>query len=140
MFRLVEFVPSVHTLRPARQIVNLTFKSIDPLLLGMGTADMKGGLPTMAPDRFLRVMMLQVFFCVGSERNSLSRRGTTYSFAGFSCFSWSIRLGYSLPLRINLIDLLSMTWSSRFSTKVHVIANANACLSDEYFIMEGIFI
>ena len=62
MRRLEDFVPENHPLRPVRQMVNLALKNIEPLLSGMYAADIKGGRPSIAPEKLLRAMLLQIFY------------------------------------------------------------------------------
>ena len=66
--RLDDFVPQNHPLRPVRQMVNEALKRIEPLLSSMYAADIKGGRPSIAPEKLRRAMLLQIFFSVRSER------------------------------------------------------------------------
>jgi transposase len=43
-------------------------KSIEPLLSGMCAADIKGGRPSIAPEKLLRAMLLQILYSIRSER------------------------------------------------------------------------
>ena len=68
MRHLEDFVPADHPLRPIRQIVNEALVKMDALFFGMYEADIKGGRPSIAPEKLLRAMLLQVFYSVRSER------------------------------------------------------------------------
>ena len=68
MHRLDDFVPADHPLRPVRLMVNEALKNIEPLLSGMYAADVKGGRPSIAPEKLLRAMLLQIFYSIRSER------------------------------------------------------------------------
>ena len=59
--RLDDFVPQNHALRPVRQMVNEALKKIEPLLSSMYAADIKGSRPSIAPEKLLRAMLLQIF-------------------------------------------------------------------------------
>ena len=61
MRHLEDFVPSDHPLRPIRQMVNEALVKMNALFAGMYEADVKSGRPNIAPDKLLRVMLLQVF-------------------------------------------------------------------------------
>ena len=71
--RLDDFVPFDHPLRPIRAIVNAALLKMDALLTGMYEADIKGGRPSIAPEKLLRAMLLQVFFSVRSERQLMEQ-------------------------------------------------------------------
>ena len=53
-----DFVPSDHSLRPIRQMVNEALVKMDGLFCGMYEADIKGGRPSIAPEKLLRAMLL----------------------------------------------------------------------------------
>ena len=65
---LDDFVPENHPLRPVRRTVNLALKNIEPRLSGMYAADLKGGRPSIALEKLLRAMLLQIFYSIRSER------------------------------------------------------------------------
>jgi transposase len=68
MRRLDDFVPDNHPLRAVRKMVNLALKNIEPLRCGMFAADIKGGRPSVVPEKLLRAMLLQIFYSIRSER------------------------------------------------------------------------
>lgn len=68
MRRLDDFVPADHPLRCVRHMVLQALKNIEPLLLGMYAADIKSGRPSIAPEKLLRAMLLQIFYSIRSER------------------------------------------------------------------------
>ena len=68
MRRLDDFVPKNHPLRSVRTMVNAALKNIEPLRSGMYAADIKGGRPSVAPEKLLRAMLLQIFYSIRSER------------------------------------------------------------------------
>jgi transposase len=68
MRRLDDLVPDNHPLRAVRRTVNLALKNIEPLLSGMYAVDIKGGRPSIAPEKLLRAMLLQIFYSIRSER------------------------------------------------------------------------
>jgi transposase len=95
MRRLDDFVPDNHSLRSVRTMVNLALMNIEPLLSGMYAADIKGGLPSIAPEKLLRAMLLQIFYSIRSER--LLMEQTQYnralSLVHRTC-PWTTRSGY----------------------------------------------
>ena len=65
---LEDFVPGNHPLRPIRQMVNEALGKMEGLFAGMYEADIKGGRPSIAPEKLLHAMLLQVFYSIRSER------------------------------------------------------------------------
>ena len=66
--RLEDFVPANHPLRPIRVWVNEALAAMDAKLSAMYEADVKGGRPSIAPEKLMRAMLLQVLYSVRSER------------------------------------------------------------------------
>ena len=58
LHRLEDFVPAERPLRPIRQMVNKALEKRDVLFASMYEADAKGGRPSMAPEKLLRVMLV----------------------------------------------------------------------------------
>ena len=54
-------MPVDHPLRPIREMLNVALVKMDALFSGMYEADIKGGRFSIAPEKFLRAMLLQVF-------------------------------------------------------------------------------
>jgi transposase len=86
MSRLDDFVPANHPLRPIRAMVNVALKRMDVLLSGMYEPVIKGGRPSIAPEKLLRAMLLQVFYSIRSERQLMEQ--TQYNLL----FRWFIGL------------------------------------------------
>lgn len=86
MRHLDDFVPANHPLRPIRAMVNAALLKMDGLLSGMYEADIKGGRPSIAPEKLLRAMLLQIFYSVRSERQLMEQ--TQYKLL----FRWFIGL------------------------------------------------
>ena len=59
MRRLEDFVPADHPLRAIRELVNEALVKMDELFSKMYEADIKGGRPSIAPEKLLRAMLLQ---------------------------------------------------------------------------------
>ena len=86
MRHLDDFVPANHPLRPIKQMVNAALLKMDALLGRMYAADIKGGRPSIAPEKLIRAMLLQVFYSVRSERQLMEQ--TQYNLL----FRWFIGL------------------------------------------------
>lgn len=57
MCRLDELVPADHPLRPIRGMVNQAMAKMDGLFARMYEADIRGGRPSIAPEKLLRAML-----------------------------------------------------------------------------------
>src|SRR3977135_3965171 len=66
--KLEDFVPADHPLRAIRKMANAALAKMDRLFAGMYEAEIKGGRPSIAPEKLLRAMLLQVLYSVRSER------------------------------------------------------------------------
>ena len=66
--KLEDFVPANHPLRPIRVWVNDALGKMDAKFSAMYEADIKGGRPSIAPEKLMRAMLLQVLFSIRSER------------------------------------------------------------------------
>ena len=59
MRHLDDFVPADHPLRAIRGMVNKALAHMDALFAQMYAADIKGGRPSIAPEKLLRAMLIQ---------------------------------------------------------------------------------
>jgi transposase len=66
--KLEDFVPATHPLRPIRKWVNEALSKMDASFSAMYEADVKGGRPSIAPEKLMRAMLLQVLYSIRSER------------------------------------------------------------------------
>jgi transposase len=73
MRHLEDFVPADHPLRPIRKMVNEALVKMDGLFAQMYEADIQGGRPSIAPEKLLRAMLVQVFYSVRSERQLMEQ-------------------------------------------------------------------
>jgi transposase len=65
---LEKFVAPNHPLRPIREWVNDALARMNTKFLAMYEADVKGGRPSIAPEKLMQAMLLQVLYSVRSER------------------------------------------------------------------------
>lgn len=73
MRKLEDFVPAAHPVRAIRVMANAALAKLAPLFAGMYEAEVKGGRPSIAPEKLLRAMLLQVLFSVRSERQLMEQ-------------------------------------------------------------------
>jgi transposase len=77
---LESFVPAEHPLRPVREILNTALKRMDSVFAAMYAA---GGRDSIAPEKLLRALMLQVLYGVRSERMLIEQLGYNLLFRWF---------------------------------------------------------
>lgn len=73
MRRLDDFIATDHPLRRIRVVVNEALTWMDELFSRMYEADIKGGRPSIAPDKLLRAMLQQILFSIRSERQLMEQ-------------------------------------------------------------------
>jgi transposase len=71
--KLDDFVPGSHPLRSIRIMANEALAKMDRLFAGMYEADIKGGRPSIPPEKLLRAMLLQVLYSIRSERQLMEQ-------------------------------------------------------------------
>ena len=71
--KLKDFVPADHPLRSVRKMANAALVKRDRLFAGMYEAKIKGGRPSIASEKLLRAMLLQVLYSVRSERQLMEQ-------------------------------------------------------------------
>lgn len=62
--KLDDFVPANHPLRVIRTMVNKALAEMGELFAKMYEEDAKGGRPSIAPEKLLRAMLLQVLYTI----------------------------------------------------------------------------
>jgi transposase len=73
MRRLDDFVSANHPLCRIRVMVNEAPAKMNELFSRMYEADVKGGRPSIAPEKLLRAMLLQILFSIRSERQLMEQ-------------------------------------------------------------------
>jgi transposase len=138
--RLEDFVPASHPLRPIRAWVNDALAKMDERFSAMYEADIKGGRPSIAPEKLMRAMLLQVLYSIRSERQLMEQ--VTYNLL----FRWFVGLSIDDPVwnhsvfsknRDRLIEHEAVT--ALFDATVEM-AEARGLLSGEHFSVDGTLI
>lgn len=140
MRRLDDFVPDNHPLRAVRQMVNLALKNIEPLLSGMYAADIKGGRPSIAPEKLLRAMLLQIFYSIRSERLLMEQTQYNLLFRWFIGLSMDDTVWVPTVFTKNRERLIEHDAVIELFNEVLAIANKNDWLSGEHFSVDGTLI
>ena len=140
MRRLDDFVPPTHPLRPVREMVNVALKNIEPLLSGMYAADIKGGRPSIAPEKLLRAMLLQVFYSIRSERQLMEQTQYNLLFRWFIGLYMDDTVWVPTVFTKNRERLIEHDAVIGLFNEVLAIANENGWLSGEHFSVDGTLI
>ena len=140
MRRLEDFVPKSHPLRPIRTMANQALAKMDRLFAQMYEADIKGGRPSIAPEKLLRAMLLQVLYSVRSERQLMEQ--THYNLL----YRWFIGLAMDDVVWVpsvfskNRERLIKHDAVIDFFNEVLAIAQKKDWLSGEHFSVDGTLI
>ena len=140
MRHLDDFVPTNHPLRPVRKMVNQALKNIEPLLCGMYAADIKGGRPSIAPEKLLRAMLLQIFYSIRSERMLMEQTQYNLLFRWFIGLSMDDTVWVPTVFTKNRERLIEHDAVIELFNEVLAIANKNEWLSGEHFSVDGTLI
>ena len=140
MRRLDDFVPKNHPLRSVRTMVNAALKNIEPLLSGMYAADIKGGRPSVAPEKLLRAMLLQIFYSIRSERLLMEQTQYNLLFRWFIGLSMDDTVWVPTVFTKNRERLIAHDAVIELFNEVLAIANKNEWLSGEHFSVDGTLI
>jgi transposase len=125
-------VPAEHPLRRVREMVDAILHGMSPRFAKL-YADV--GRPSIAPERLLRALLLQIFYSVRSER--LLMEQLDYNLL----FRWFVGLGMDEPVWNHAVfsknreRLLNEEIAEVFFQRV--LAQAQPYLSDEHFTVDG---
>ena len=130
-------VPANHPLRPIRTMVNAILADLSPDFAKMYA---KRGRPSIAPEKPLRALLLQILFSVRSEPMLLEQ--LRYNLL----FKWFVGLGMDDPIwdvssfSKNRDRFLDGKISAKFFAAVVAMPKSASLLSDEHFTVDGTLI
>ncbi|MCY0853835.1 IS5 family transposase [Cupriavidus sp. D39] len=140
MRRLEDFVPKSHPLRSIRTMANQALAKMDGLFAGMYEADIKGGRPSIAPEKLLRAMLLQVLYSVRSERQLMEQTHYNLLFRWFIGLAMDDAVWVPSVFTKNRERLIKHDAVIEFFNEVLAIAQKKDWLSDEHFSVDGTLI
>ena len=140
MRHLDDFVPENHPLRPIRVMVNAALVKMDALLSGMYEADIKGGRPSIAPEKLLRAMLLQIFFSIRSERQLMEQSQYNLLYRWFIGLSMDDAVWVPTVFTKNRERLIEHDAVIELFNQVLEMANEKNLLSGEHFSVDGTLI
>ena len=128
-------VPAEHPLRPLRTMVDDVLKEMSPRFAKL-YAEM--GRPSIAPERLLRALLLQVFYSVRSERLLMEQLNYNLLFRWFVGLEIDEEVWNHAVFSKNRDRLLNQDLAQKFFT--HVKEQAAGLMSDEHFTVDGTLI
>ena len=130
-------VPVDHPLRPIRDMVDVALKGLSR---SFGRLYADWGRPSIAPEKLLRALLLQVLYSIRSERMLMEQ--LEYNLL----FRWFVGLNMDEPVWVatvfskNRDRLLNGEIAEKFFAQVLGQARTSALLSDEHFSVDGTLI
>ena len=130
-------VPASHPLRPVRMMVDAALKELSMVFDEMYTAF---GRPSIAPEKLLRALLLQVLYTIRSERMLMEQ--LEYNLL----FRWFVGLNMDEPVWVatvfskNRDRLMEGNIAEKFFDQILKQASAAGLISDEHFSVDGTLI
>lgn len=138
--RLEDFVPANHPLRPIRQWVNDALAKMDAKFSAMYEADVKGGRPSIAPDKLMRAMLLQVLYSVRSERQLVEQIQYNLLFRWFVGLAIDDAVWHHSVFSKNRDRLIEHDAVTELFNATVQMAEQRGLLSGEHFSVDGTLI
>ena len=128
-------VPAGHPLRPIQTMVDEILKEMSPRFAKLYS---EVGRPSIAPERLLRVLLLQIFYSVRSERLLMEQLEYNLLFRWFVGMEMDEAVWNHAVFSKNRERLLNEEIAEAFFKQV--LAQAKPYLSDEHFTVDGTLI
>jgi transposase len=129
-----ERVPENHPLRAVRTMTDAILKQLTGHFERMYS---RMGRPSIAPEKLLRALLLQVFYTVRSERLLMEQLNYNLLFRWFVGLNMDEEVWVPTVFSKNRERLLEADIASLFFTKVLDEARALDLVSDEHFTVDG---
>ena len=128
-------VSADHPLRPIREMVDTVLKEMSPRFARLYA---KVGRPSIAPERLLRALLLQIFYSIRSERLLMEQLDYNLLFRWFVGMEMDERVWDHAVFSKNRERLLNEEIAEAFFQRV--LGIAQPYLSDEHFTVDGTLI
>src|SRR5215471_7970000 len=128
-------VPPDHPLRPIRKLVDEILKEMSPQFAKLYS---KVGRPSIAPERLLRSLLLQIFYSVRSERMLVEQLQYNLLFRWFVGMEMDEEVWNHAVFSKNRERLLNEEIAAGFFQRV--LERAKPHMSDEHFTVDGTLI
>ena len=130
-------VPQDHPLRSVRTMVDTVLKELSPLF---GSLYAQVGRPSIAPEKLLRALLLQVLYTVRSERLLMEQLDYNLLFRWFVGLSMDDPIWDATVFSKNRDRLLEGDVAIAFFERALCHARAQGFLSNEHFTVDGTLI
>jgi transposase len=127
-------VPKDHPLRPIRNMVDEILVEMSPRLKEMYS---RTGRPSIAPEKLLRALLLQILYSVRSERLLMEQLDYNLLFRWFVGLNMDDGVWDATTFSKNRERLLKGEVAEAFFEHVLVRARDHELLSDEHFTVDG---
>ncbi len=127
-------VPADHPLRPIREMTDEIFKQLSPQFDKLYS---RVGRPSIAPERLLRALLLQVLYSVRSERMLMEQLSYNMLFRWFVGLNMDDAVWDATTFSKNRERLLRGEIAEEFFAAVLDLARGKELLSDEHFTVDG---
>src|SRR5277367_3356418 len=134
---LEDRIPADHPLRGVRKLVDTVLAAMSKEFDGLYW---QVGRPSIAPERLLRALLLQVFYTVRSERQLMEQLDYNLLFRWFVGLSADDPVWDPTVFCKNRDRLLKGDIAAKFFTKVLNLAQVRQLLSSEHFSVDGTLI
>lgn len=130
-------IPTDHPLRRMRPMVDVALKSLSPAFDEMYSSV---GRPSIAPEKLLKALLLQVLYTIRSERLLMEQLGYNLLFRWFVGLNMDESVWVPTVYSKNRDRLLAGDIAEKFFAEVLDQARAADLLSDEHFSVDGTLI
>src|SRR5881392_2432787 len=130
-------VPQEHPLRRIRSIVDRVLDQLSPLFNKLYA---RAGRPSIAPEKLLRALLLQLLYSVRSERLLMEQLDYNLLFRWFVGLSMDDEVWDHSVFTKNRDRLLNGDIAVAFLEEVLGVARERKLLSDEHFTVDGTLI
>lgn len=127
-------VPKDHPLRPMRKMVDEILVSLSPRFKEMYSTT---GRPSIAPEKMLRALLIQVLYSVRSERMLMEELDYNMLFRWFVGLSMDDKVWDASTFSKNRERLLNGNIADAFFKQVEKRAQSYDLLSEEHFTVDG---
>jgi len=130
-------VPQDHPLRPIKKMVNQALRELWHDFEAMYA---KEGRPSIAPEKQLRALLLQVLYTIRSERLLMEQLDYNLLFRWFVGLSMDDAVWDHSVFSKNRERLIASNVAAAFFARIRAQAEAAGLLSDEHFTVDGTLI
>jgi transposase len=127
-------VPADHPLRPLRAVVDGALRRLSPRFEKLYV---RFGRPSIAPEKLLRALLLQVLYTIRSERQLIEQLQYNLLFQWFVGLSLDDAVWDATTFSKNRDRLLNGDIATAFFDEVLAEAGAQGLLSQEHFTVDG---